>query len=105
MSVIFVERVSHAHHIWKYTREVIWGSNHLLVNFVTNDVQLSQISSHIYCTTILKLIRYIDQVDIKSNDIYRKHLLLLLLFYVHGKHLRSCRESQLTYPHFLPGQS
>ena len=24
----------------------------------------------------------------------------VLLFYVHGKHIRSCRGGQLTYPHF-----
>ena len=24
-----------------------------------------------------------------------------MLFYVHGKHLWSCRDGQLTYPHFL----
>ena len=23
-----------------------------------------------------------------------------LLYYVHGKHLKSCRNGQLTYPHF-----
>ena len=25
---------------------------------------------------------------------------VVLLFYVHGKHLRSCRDGQLTLPHF-----
>ena len=27
-------------------------------------------------------------------------LLVVLRFYVHGKYLRSCRDGQLTYPHF-----
>ena len=27
-------------------------------------------------------------------------VVVALLFYVHGKHLRSCRDGQLTYPHF-----
>ena len=25
---------------------------------------------------------------------------VVVLFYVHGKHLWSCRDGQLTYPHF-----
>ena len=28
------------------------------------------------------------------------NVVLVLLFYVHGKHLRSCRDGQFTYPHF-----
>ena len=28
----------------------------------------------------------------------------VFLFYVHGKHLRSCRDGQLTY-HTFPGQA
>ena len=27
-------------------------------------------------------------------------VVVALLFYVHGKHLRSCRDGQLTQPHF-----
>ena len=27
-------------------------------------------------------------------------VVVVLLFYVHGKHLRSCRDGQLTEPHF-----
>ena len=27
-------------------------------------------------------------------------VVVALLFYVHGKHLRSCRDGQLTLPHF-----
>ena len=27
-------------------------------------------------------------------------VVVALLFYVHGKHLRSCRDGQLTFPHF-----
>ena len=27
-------------------------------------------------------------------------VVVVLLFYVHGKHLRSCRDGQLTSPHF-----
>ena len=27
-------------------------------------------------------------------------VVVALLFYVHGKHLRSCRDGQLTKPHF-----
>ena len=27
-------------------------------------------------------------------------IVIVLLFYVHGKHLRSCRDGQLTYPYF-----
>ena len=27
-------------------------------------------------------------------------VVVMLLFYVHGKHLRSCRDGQLTQPHF-----
>ena len=27
-------------------------------------------------------------------------VVVVLLFYVHGKHLRSCREGQFTLPHF-----
>ena len=27
-------------------------------------------------------------------------IVVVLLFYVHGKHLRSCRDGQLTLPHF-----
>ena len=27
-------------------------------------------------------------------------VVVVLLLYVHGKHLRSCRDGQLTYPHF-----
>ena len=27
-------------------------------------------------------------------------VVVVLLFYVHGKHLRSCRDGQLTLPHF-----
>ena len=27
-------------------------------------------------------------------------VVVVLLFYAHGKHLRSCRNGQLTYPHF-----
>ena len=27
-------------------------------------------------------------------------VVVVLLFYVHGKHLRSCRDGQLTKPHF-----
>ena len=40
----------------------------------------------------------------KHMDIYKKHhfipkmyvVVVVLLFYVHGKHLRSCRDGQLT---------
>ena len=28
------------------------------------------------------------------------HVVVVLLFYVHGKHLRSCWDGQLTEPHF-----
>ena len=31
---------------------------------------------------------------------FLKEIVVELLFYVHGKHLRSCRNSQLTLPHF-----
>ena len=27
-------------------------------------------------------------------------VVVVVLFYVHGKHLRPCRDGQLTYPHF-----
>ena len=27
-------------------------------------------------------------------------VVVVLLFYVHGKHIRSCRDGQLTLPHF-----
>ena len=29
------------------------------------------------------------------------NVVVALLFYVHGKHLRSCRDGQLTEPHFF----
>ena len=28
-------------------------------------------------------------------------VVVAFLFYVHGKHLRSCRDGQLTFPHFF----
>ena len=31
-------------------------------------------------------------------------VVVVLLFYVHGKHLRSCRDGQLTFPHFFLGR-
>ena len=33
---------------------------------------------------------------LKTEDFY----CIVLLFYVHGKHLRSCQDGQLTKPHF-----
>ena len=34
------------------------------------------------------------------NNIVVVVAVVVLLFYVHGKHLRSCRDGQLTQPHF-----
>ena len=44
----------------------------------------------------------IDQI---MSDALEEHdgkviVVVLLLFYVHGKHLRSCRDGQLAQPHF-----
>ena len=37
---------------------------------------------------------------LKYKNIVFKLIGVVLLFYVHGKHLRSGRDGQLTYPHF-----
>ena len=34
------------------------------------------------------------------DAVVRVVVVAVVLFYVHGKHLRSCRDGQLTYPHF-----
>ena len=46
----------------------------------------------------LKSIRSKGNIKIMSGR--RIVVVVVLLFYVHGKHLRSCRDGQLTKPHF-----
>ena len=38
---------------------------------------------------------------VKTERVYQQFVVVfvVLLFYVHGKHLRSCRDGQLTQPH------
>ena len=47
----------------------------------------------------------VNIVSILNDGLNDAHIefrivVVVLLFYVHGKHLRSCRDGQLTLPHF-----
>ena len=41
------------------------------------------------------ILKYIKVSDVKYESLYRISV-VVLLFYIHGKHLRSCRDGQLT---------
>ena len=47
--------------------------------------------------------RLTDRHDM-TLDVYCGRCIVVLLFYVHGKHLRSCRDGQLVN-HTFPGQA
>ena len=40
------------------------------------------------------------KVDVNCEQTDGRTVVVVLLFYVHGKHLRSCLDGQLTQPHF-----
>ena len=49
------------------------------------------------CNNIFKLGNLLHSMSFgRSLSVVR----VMLLFYVHGKHLWSCRDGQLSYPHF-----
>ena len=42
----------------------------------------------------------VNSVTLFKNGKSIEEFVVVLLFYVHGKHLRSCRDGQLALPHF-----
>ena len=60
----------------------------LFLTYVRNKVDLEPLACEDGCK---------DRTLIKHGD---REFLLLLLCYVYGKQLRSCRDGQLTKPHF-----
>ena len=84
-----------------------------MTKFLTNDINLVARFVQLYTQLDLSLkqikrmiddaTRYIDHLRLELSFLALGHVspnlisfFLLLLFYVHGKHLRSCRDGQLT---------
>ena len=72
-------------------KEIIWGSNAFLQELTLTNLEMRQNwkwqscfpwkSTHLSCTSSIYVVVVV---------------VVVLLFYVHGKHLRSCRDGQLT---------
>ena len=61
--------------------------------FLVDAIQMSTHNIHFY-EDILKMISELSQLVLPSMAPYV--IVVVLLFYVHSKHLRSCRDGQLT---------
>ena len=56
-------------------------------------------SLHVHCLVVLYICTNFHEV-LSGHEIFVVVVVVVLLFYIHGKHLWSCRDGQLTWPQF-----